>query len=273
MEQSLPSLYSCQPAPSPAKMFFAVNLLLLCAGISASTNLQCTLMSMKLKQIDAGAGEVYGVTSNDDVYRWVDNHWKNIPGKLIHVSAGPAGVWGVNKEKHIYKRQNNTWMSVSGLLKQVDAGGDKFLGGVNTQDNVYCLRQNDTVSGSSSVTWTPLKGSLKYYSCGPLGCWGVNSDDDIYFRHNVNPTTCQGTQQQQIKGSLEMVEVGTDGSVYGVDSAGHVYRRIGINDKNPIGTYWTRLDFSFAFKHVTYDRGYLWLITPNENILRCSVSA
>ncbi|PIO25379.1 hypothetical protein AB205_0185990 [Aquarana catesbeiana] len=229
-------------------------------------------MSKKLKQIDAGAGQVYGVNSNDEIYQWVDNNWKNIPGKLTHVSAGPAGVWGVNRANDIFKMKDNKWMPVSGILKQVDAGGDKFLGGVNAQDIIYCLTQRYTVSGSSSVHWNSLERSLKYYSCGPLGCWGVNSNDNIYFRHNVNPTTCQGTQHQQIEGALEMIEVGTDSSVYGVDSAGDVYRRNGINAKNPTGTSWTQLDFSFAFKHVTYDSGNLWLITPTDNLIRCSVN-
>ncbi|XP_073458086.1 fish-egg lectin-like [Aquarana catesbeiana] len=251
-------------------MFFAVSLLLLCAGLSASADFQCTIIPGKLRQIDAGAGEVYGVNDNDDIYRWVDNNWKHIPGKLIHISVGPAGVWGVNRDNVIYKIQDNEWMSVSGLLKQVDAGGDKFLGGVNAEDSIFCLKQSCTVSRSSAVSWTPLDGGLKYYSCGALGCWGVNSADNIYFRHNVNPTACQGTQWQQIEGALEMIEVGNDGSVHGVNSAGNVYRRDGISAKTPTGTIWTQLDFCTTFKHVTYDNGYLWLLSLTGDIYRCA---
>ncbi|XP_073458094.1 fish-egg lectin-like [Aquarana catesbeiana] len=254
-------------------MLFAVSLLLLCTGIFASEDIQCKSIPGKLRQIDAGAGGVFGVNSNDDIYQWVDNNWKNIAGKLIHVSVGPAGIWGVNRANNIYKIQDNKWVSVSGLLKQVDAGGNKFLGGVNSQDNIYCLRQSCTVSESSALSWTQLDGALKYYSCGPLGCWGVNSADNIYFRYNVSPTACQGTQWQQIEGALEMIEVGTDGSVYGVNSAGNVYRRDGISAKTPTGTSWTQLDFCTTFKHVTYDNGYLWLITPTDDILQCSLNA
>ncbi|XP_040182532.1 fish-egg lectin-like [Rana temporaria] len=206
-------------------MLFAVSLLQLCAGISVSADLQCTTIPGKLRQIDAGAGEVYGVNDNDDIFRWVDNGWQNVPGKLVHVSVGPAGVWGVNRANVIYKLQDNEWMSVSGLLKQVDAGGNKYLSGVNAQDGIFCLRQSCTVSRSSAVTWTQLEGDLKYYSCGLFGCWGINKPNNIYFRNNVNPTACQGTQWQQVGGNLVMAEVGTDGSVYGVNSAGNVYRR------------------------------------------------
>ncbi|XP_077312807.1 fish-egg lectin-like [Lithobates pipiens] len=251
-------------------MLFAVSLLLLCTGISVSADFQCTLIPGKLRQIDAGAGEVYGVNDNDDIFRWVDNNWSNIPGKLIHVSVGPAGVWGVNRANNIFKIQDNKWMSVAGLLKQVDAGGDKFLGGVNAQDNIFCLRQSCTVSRSSAVSWTQLKEDLKYYSCGPMGCWGVNSVNNIYVRHNVNPTACQGTQWQQVGGNLVMVEVGTDGSVYGVNAAGNVFRRDGINAITPTGTIWTKLDLSTTFKHVTYDNGYVWILSTTGDIYRCA---
>ncbi|XP_040183271.1 fish-egg lectin-like isoform X2 [Rana temporaria] len=250
-------------------MLFAVGLLQLCAGISASGDFHCTLIPGKLKQIDAGAGEVYGVNDGDDIYRWVNNDWIQIPGKLIHVSVGPAGVWGVNKDNVIYKFQDNDWMSVPGFLKQVDAGGDKFLGGVNARNSIYCLRRSCTVSRSSVVHFTPLDGSVKYYSCGPLGCWGVNSANSIYFRHNVKPTSCLGTQWEHVDGSLAMIEVSTDGSVYGVNSAGSVYRRDGISAETPTGTSWTELDFCVTFKHVTYDNGYLWLLDPTGDIYRC----
>ncbi|XP_077312794.1 fish-egg lectin-like [Lithobates pipiens] len=254
-------------------MLFAVSLLLLCTGFCASEEFQCKSIPGKLKQIDAGADGVFGVNSNDDIYQWVDDHWQNIPGKLIHVSVGPAGIWGVNRANNIYKIQDNKWVSVSGLLKQVDAGGDKFLAGVNAQDNIYCLKQDEALSRSSTVSWTPLEGALKYYSCGPLGCWGVNSADNIYFRYNVSPTACQGAKWQQIEGALRMIEVGTDGSVYGVNSAGQAYRRDGISARTPTGTSWTLLDFCAVIKHITYDNGYLWLLTPTDDIIQCLIKA
>ncbi|XP_040183269.1 fish-egg lectin-like [Rana temporaria] len=251
-------------------MLFAVSLLLLCTGISAAPGFQCKTIPGKLKQIDAGAGAVLGVNSNDDIYYWVDNDWNYLPGKLTHVTVGPAGIWGVNKDNAVFKIQDIDWVPVSGSLKQVDAGGYRFLVGVDSQDNIFCLGQSDTLSKSPTVSWTPLEGSLKYYSCGILGCWGVNTADDIFFRYNVIPTSCQGNKWQQIEGSLAMIEVGTDGSVYGVNSAGNVYKRDGISPRIPTGTSWTQLDLHATFKHVTYDKGYLWLITPTDDIMQCS---
>ncbi|XP_075462810.1 fish-egg lectin-like [Ascaphus truei] len=158
-----------------------------------------------------------------------------------------------------------------GLLKQVDAGGDKFLAGVNRLDSIYCLNQEPTLSTDSVVLFTLLEGGLKYYSCGPRGCWGVNSANNIYYRYDVKPNACQGSKWQQIKGSLVMVEVGTDGSVYGVNAEGKVYKREGISAEKPIGTSWTLLDLCSRFKHVSVDAGTLWLLTERGDIFKCEV--
>ncbi|KAM9299467.1 fish-egg lectin-like, partial [Gastrophryne carolinensis] len=168
-------------------MFLAISLLFLSSAVTASADFQCTIIPGGLTQIDAGAGQVCGVSGNQNIYCRVDDTWKQIPGGLKHVTVGPAGLWGVAVDNTIFKFQNNGWMHVVGELKQVDAGGDKFLGGVNAKDNVFCLRQSCVVSRSNSVTFTPLDGLLKYYSCGPLGCWGVNKYNQIYYRYNVKP--------------------------------------------------------------------------------------
>lgn len=42
----------------------------------------------------------------------------------------------------------------------------------------------------------------------------------------VDPRTCKGSNSlQRVSGSLSMVEVATDGSVYGVNRQGQVFRR------------------------------------------------
>ncbi|XP_072282900.1 fish-egg lectin-like [Pyxicephalus adspersus] len=251
-------------------MFLAGCFFLLCVGILASADFQCQIVPGRLKQIDAGAGEVYGVNDIDDIYHWVDNNWKQVPGKLIHVSVGPAGLWGVNKDYTIFKYKVSDWMSVTGALKQIDAGGNKFVSGVNAQDNIFCLRQSCTISDSSAVIFNQVDGALRYYSCGPIGCWGTNKDQSIFYRYNVTPTSCEGTRWQQVDGLLTMVEVSTDGLVYGVNAGGDLYRRDGITADTPTGTGWTKLDFCAVFKHVTYDNGILWIINTSGEIYRCA---
>ncbi|CAH2318885.1 Hypothetical predicted protein [Pelobates cultripes] len=209
-------------------MKFYICLTLMMLDVAAG--LQCTLVPGKLKQIDAGAGQVYGVNDADDIFR------------------------------------------LNGALKQVDAGGNVFLGGVNSADNIYCLSQDLTLSKGTSLPFIQLDGSLKYYSCGRYSCWGVNSNNDIFYRLNVSPNDCKGSEWRQVDGNMIMVEVATDGSVYGINTIGNVYKREGISFSNPGGTEWSLLTVYGPFKHVSYDNGVLWLLDSERNIFKCDIN-
>uniref|UniRef100_A0A8C5RAJ6 Lectin n=1 Tax=Leptobrachium leishanense TaxID=445787 RepID=A0A8C5RAJ6_9ANUR len=242
-------------------------LILIFLGVAAA-GLQCTLVPGWLKQIDAGAGQVYGVSDGDNIFRWNGNNWENIPGKLIHVSVGPSGVWGTNIKSNIYKMQDGNWVQVVGGLMQVDAGGSGHLVGVN-QNNIYCLNQDATFSRGSDLSFNHVDGELKYYSCGRYGCWGVNSKNEIFHRLNVSPTNCKGKEWKHVDGSMVMVEVSTDGAVYGINTVGQIYKRKGISSSNPIGTAWSLVNICGPFKHLSYDEGILWLINKDGNIFKC----
>ncbi|KAE8594141.1 hypothetical protein XENTR_v10019456 [Xenopus tropicalis] len=247
-------------------MLLLIFLQLLYTG--AAAEMPCVTVPGKLRQLDAGSGEVYGVSDDDKVFFWHSNRWAQIAGNYSHVTVGPAGVWAVNRQNFVYRLQDFAWMHVSGLLKQIDAGGDTFLAGVNAADNIYCLNQ-ESIKGTA-LKYNQIDGKLMYYSCGPLGCWGVNNVYEIYYQKNVIQTSCQGTGSQRLQGSLAMVEVGTDGSVFAVNTQGKVFRREGISPKNPTGTTWEGLDIYDSFKHVSYDAGFLWLIAENGSVIKCA---
>ncbi|KAJ6656719.1 hypothetical protein lerEdw1_003606 [Lerista edwardsae] len=247
-------------------------LLLSLQGICSA--LQCHVVPGTLVQIDAGNGQVFGVNSEGRIYTLYGSSWTQLPGALKHVSVGPAGVWGVNGNNEIYRLAGASWIQTTGLLKQIDAGGSQFIGGVNMNDDIFCLSKSSAISAdsSSSLPWAHIDGKLKYYSCGPLGCWGVNSADYIYHRHDVNPSSCVGSKWEHVSGSLSMIEVGTDGSVYGVNSAGDIYRRDGITACNPVGTGWMLINASIGkIAHVTYDLKILWALTSKGEILKCNI--
>uniref|UniRef100_A0A8C5MTZ1 Fish-egg lectin-like n=1 Tax=Leptobrachium leishanense TaxID=445787 RepID=A0A8C5MTZ1_9ANUR len=236
---------------------------------TSNAGLQCTLIPGWLKQLDAGAGQVYGVNDNDEIYRLNGNDWVNIQGRLIHVSVGLSGLWGANRGNNIYKMQDGNWVQVAGALKQVDAGGRAHLVGVNGADNVYCLNQDTTFSRGTNVPFIQIDGNLKYYSCGLYGCWGVNNINDIYHRLNVNSENCKGSEWRRVDGKLVMVETSSDGAVYGINTVGQIYKREGISDSNPIGTKWSLVNIFGPFKHLSYDGGILWLINKDGNIFKC----
>nr|AAP48835.1 ranaspumin-6 [Engystomops pustulosus] len=246
-------------------MILILGVLLLGAEASAET----LCIPGRMKQLDAGAGRVVAVKSNGDVYQLLENNWVQIPGKLIHVTVGPAGLWGVNKDKNIYKYVDNDWLQVDGLLNQIDAGGNRFVVGVNDNEDIFCLNQDQTTSNAVKLDYKGVDGKLKYYSSGGYGSWGVNAAYDIFYRRNVHPMSCQGTNWENVEGKLVMLEVAEDGSVYGVNYNGHVYKREGITAGNPMGTSWTYLKVDEKVRHVSYDRGVLYVVTIDDRIFRC----
>ncbi|XP_036413465.1 fish-egg lectin-like isoform X4 [Colossoma macropomum] len=227
-----------------------------------SLALQCKVVPGRLKQIDAGNGRVFGVNSKNKMYTLKWNRFLRVSGSWKHVSVGPAGVWGVNTNNYIYKRVGVIWHKALVVLKQVDAGR-KYIAGVRKNNEVYCL------IGGKSPSWRKIPGKLKYYSCGPYSCWGVNSTDSIFIVKGVTPTACGGSLQQ-IPGSLSMIDVSTDGKVYGVNSNGDIYQREGVSPSNPAGTKWIHIKFAMKFKHISYDRGHLWLISRDDSIRDCT---
>uniref|UniRef100_W5L5V1 Fish-egg lectin-like n=1 Tax=Astyanax mexicanus TaxID=7994 RepID=W5L5V1_ASTMX len=227
--------------------------------------LNCRVVPGSLKQIDAGNGQVFGVNSADEIFTLYSGTWTRLSGSLKHVSVGPAGVWGVNANNYIYRLDNGDWVPVNGQLKQVDAGGTVSPAGVNMFDDIYCLQ------GGQGASWTNLPGKLKYYSCGPNSCWGVNSGNQIYIMKGVTSNTCAGSLKwEQVPGSLSMIEVSTDGKVYGVNSIGDMYTREGITSANPTDTGWRQVQFGQKVKHVSYDLGHLWVIGTDNSIMDCT---
>ncbi|XP_045578474.1 fish-egg lectin-like [Salmo salar] len=159
------------------------------------------------------------------------------------------------------------------LLKQLDAGGDQFVVGANMDDTPFCLTSSATVGykgPDSPLPWTGLPGAVKYYSCGPFGCWAVNKNDDIYLMSYVNKDTCQNKGWSHIEGKLSMIEVATDGSVFGVNSVGSVYTRDGITASKPEGTGWSNIPMCMLMGHVTYDLGRLWVVSKSAVTMVCT---
>ncbi|XP_030635274.1 fish-egg lectin-like [Chanos chanos] len=233
----------------------------------------CKTVPGKLKQIDAGIGQVFGVNDANDIYTLYGNTWTQLPGKLKHVTVGPAGVWGTAPNDQIYRLVGGQWSLVKGILKQIDAGGDQFVAGVNRHYHIFCLGKSGTVpikGPDSRVPWVRVPGGLNYYSCGPISCWGVTGGDQIFIRKKVTPTSCAGpVNWEHVGGSLSMIEVSAEGHVYGVNSNGNVYIRNGVTDSNPTGTGWTEVGLCFKAKHVSYDLGHLWVIKKDGSIMKC----
>ncbi|MBN3300487.1 FEL protein, partial [Amia calva] len=254
--------------PSPPQRSSSLFPLTISSSLSLCSAMQCREVAGQLRQIDVSGGQVFGTNADDAIFTLYRDCWTQVPGALKHITVGPSGIWGVNSTNAIFKLVNANWVQVPGQLNQIDAGGVQFVAGVNTSNNIRCLGQRYL---GSPVFWQDIPGSLKYCSCGPQGCWGVDNSENIYVLLGVTTQQCQGTGPwQQVNGSLSMLEVGSDGSVYGVNHAGDIYHRDGITSSNPAGTGWTFLRECGKSKHVSFDQGHLWVITQDNQIMDCS---
>ncbi|KAJ7993730.1 hypothetical protein DPEC_G00257720 [Dallia pectoralis] len=224
-----------------------------------------------LMQIDAGHGQVVATDTSQIPYSLRGSKWSRQPGSMTHITVGPAGTWGVNKRDEIYKYVAGDWVLLAqGSLKQVDAGGDQFIVGTDRQGKPFCLGSRATLGykgPGSPLPWKELPGNVKYFSCGPFVCWAVNKDDSIFF---MNPN-CENNGWSGVDGKLSTVEVATDGSVFGVNSAGDVFTRDGVTSDKPWGAGWSNIPMKTRMKHVTYDLGRLWVIAKSGMVFMCTL--
>ncbi|KAM6945381.1 fish-egg lectin-like [Aplochiton taeniatus] len=258
-------------------MIITASFLLLLLGHVTSTQAWTCQVAPKssysFNQIDAGLGQVYAVDRARRVFQLINNRWTYVAfPNVVHMSVGPAGTWGADYRSRVYKVVAGNWTFVPGLsLKQVDAGGNQFAVGAYSS-TAYCLRSSYTrdFKGVGSTSWTKMPGSLKYQSCGPFGCWGVNTRNQVYMTRAVNSATCSSSSCQYVSGVyLTMIEVSTDGKVFGVSTSGKVYQRYGVSASNPAGSRWVYISICFNAKHVTYDLGRLWVLTTGAIAMVC----
>ncbi|XP_071389832.1 fish-egg lectin-like [Centroberyx affinis] len=253
----------------------AAFLLVLChLAISHAWNCKVGPRLSYASQIDAGQGQVVATDRYNRNYFLGGSSWYRLPSaSLKHVTVGHAGMWGVSTSNYIYKFVAGSWARASGSLKQIDAGGNLFIVGVNTGHQTFCLRNSYTLGfkGTGSLSWTRMPTNLKYYSCGPYGCWGVDTSSRVYLTKSVTPSSCSNSGWTRISGlALKMVEVGSDGTVFGVTTSGQVYQRTGIASSRPQGTRWTKVPMCMTMKHVSYDLGKLWVVSTSGLVLLCT---
>ncbi|XP_055769966.1 fish-egg lectin-like [Salvelinus fontinalis] len=152
---------------------------------------------------------------------------------------------------------------------QIDAGLGQVVA-TNTSQIPYYLVGDK---------WIRLPDSLKHITVGPAGIWSINSETKIskyvagnwvtylFFQLNLN---CQNKGWSHIDGKLSMIEVATDGSVFGVNSAGDVFTRDGITASKPEGTGWSNVPMYMPKKHETYDLGRLWVVSKTGVTMVCT---
>ncbi|XP_041820207.1 fish-egg lectin-like [Chelmon rostratus] len=225
-------------------------------------------------QIDAGHGQVVGINRYSYVYFLLGTHWYRLSSlRVKHCSVGPAGLWAVSTTNNVFKWSAGRFHQHGGMgIQQVDAGGNGQVVGTGS-NQTYCLTRTNASAYRevADMSWQSLSWTMQYYSCGPFGCWGVDSSHKVYFTQGINASTCATGGWIHLPGqSMNMIEVGTDGSVFGVGTDGRIYQRIGINSSWALGTEWSIIAGCMTIRHVSYDLGYLWAVTESGLVLLCT---
>lgn len=183
--------------------------------------------SARLKHVSVGSdGELWGVSSDDQVWRWSGSNWgtPNQGARLKQISVGNASnIWGVNVNDQVFRYNGSDWTepNAGARLKHVSVASDGTVWGVSSDDQVWRW------DGSN---WsTPNPGArLKQICTGSASqVWGVNSTDMVY-RYDGSDW-----QEPNPGARLKYVTVASDGTVWGVNSADMVYRHNGTEWQEP----------------------------------------
>ncbi|XP_064596781.1 tectonin beta-propeller repeat-containing protein 1-like [Liolophura sinensis] len=116
------------------------------------------------------------------------------------------------------------------------------------------------------LEWTPIIGQLRHVSVGPAGVWGVQTNGNVFYRNFTRGNDgSQGVGEwvlvmqpgkQPLVQPLRNIDVGTF-TVWGVNSDGTVFIRVGIDAYNPIGCDW--VEVPRKMKQVSISpKGHVW---------------
>jgi len=198
----------------------------------------------------------------------VRNPWSGEvdPHRINYVGS----VWGVNAADQIFFRSGMTaghslgtaWQYLEGSLSQIAVGYPAFwnvgehVWGVNSVGEVF-FRNGVTLGYPMGTGWERVEGNLKWISVGTylldgiLGnavVWGVNSNDDVFFRTGIIPSRPTGTGWQGIPGKkMSQVAAGPDGArVWAVNATGSIFYRATTETPADIllhtGSAWVEVD-------------------------------
>ena len=106
-----------------------------------------------------------------------------------------------------------------------------------------------------------IDGSPKQISSGPFGVFGVNKNDDIFFRKGITSSNPYGTSWDLIEGKLKQISCGEFG-LWGINSSMEIFCRKSISKENPKGTNWTKIDG--AATHISVGYYGIWVISADK---------
>eukprot|EP00058_Branchiostoma_floridae_P010020 XP_002595508.1 hypothetical protein BRAFLDRAFT_69086 [Branchiostoma floridae] len=121
---------------------------------------------------------------------------------------------------------------------------------------------------NNGTSWQQLDGSLRYVSVGPAGVWGVNCNNDIWYREGTyGDERAVGSRWRLVSGKLKQLTVGYN-VVWGVNARDEIWIRVGITSSNPTGTDWVLVPGSLSMIYVSPSTNKVWGCNAGRQIFR-----
>ena len=109
------------------------------------------------------------------------------------------------------------------------------------QAGVWGVNRNQNIYYRAKKRWLHVGGKLKQIDSGPRGIvCGVNKYDNIYCRLQVSSRCRQGRRWVRVPGKLKYISCGDYGH-WGVNKANDIYFREGVSRSNPGGLKWQKI--------------------------------
>lgn len=180
---------------------------------SAWQKLKCCVTTIAA----AADGSVWATNPPDSmrVLKWdaANNRWTwNIPTGMKQVTSISAGkAWGLDKGGALFAWTGSGWAKKGCCVSQISVGADGELWATNPPDSKRVLRWDGT-----KWTWNIPTGMIFVSVGSAKNIWALDAADGIF--------TWTGSGWQKKPGALRNVSAAADGTVWGVNALGKVYR-------------------------------------------------
>ncbi|PVD26561.1 hypothetical protein C0Q70_14238 [Pomacea canaliculata] len=160
--------------------------------------------------------------------------WTLVPGHLKQLDVGRDIVVGVNSKNEILYRKDisdenptgSDWVQLDGCLKHVTVSPYGAIWGIYFRDGI-------SPQNPAGTSWQMVDGKLTQISAGPSGVWGVNANDDIFYREGTyGGHVTMGSGWTNVPGTLAYITSGSE-VVVGVNREKRILRRTEISEGSP----------------------------------------
>ena len=269
------------------------------------TEFQKVSVDTPMKCISVGEAGIWGCRAKDDTI-WVRMHeqnnkpvgkvqqdsgstgegWNRVNGNLRQVSVGSNSVWGIKSDGVVIVRMGvaddtplgKEWVTVDGEpMRHVSCSNLGHVWGCDNKERSW-YRKGATNAFAWGNTWKMIPGSLRQISVGKCGVWGVNADQQVWFRLNtVGDPDNEGTGWQRVEGRFQQVYSGPTG-VFALAGNRDLYQRVNIQldpNEKPLtptneGTHWIRIEQSkenkIIFKQFELSGNDIWAIDKDNQV-------